>query len=597
MVFRRRNQERPEQELVFYFFGGRRKTTTITERGYQLFVTATFGMWVALLIVITFVFRFPVDIDQQDLSNTAQVAAGLSAVALAILAVVHELNAGERYLKLGLAILSFLFICSALLAGLSLLLYGSDVVFRATATIFVVLSLLAVLGAFNVGKRLGIRVYLFAPFVSPFLLFLSTPEATLPTTALLLMIGATTGLAVLLVVLIAYIVLTKYQPSPEEEFIRIATERWKQEIEDFIRAGELKEIILNILRQKREAQFAQGVPAKAWQPHSQREFLVEEDEIHADLKRHKIFEDEALIREALSGLRSDPKRVYHKYDGGYWYYVAPTAEEVCKAEEEIRSFSLVRLKMKGYSYTTPSWSQVDCGPLVVLLCQLLQYPSIIVESYLLPPCQVVLERDFEAQTVRWSVRNSDMVLYVRKSRAMERASHLIKSLEECYQKWREGVKRHLGEVSDDARGILTDVLVKWTKRRDAEEISLESLIAFLPEWRNLALQERRSRLEARLKLLGLEDFDLEWMAGKEAQIARELEEWQSKMAQQLSRLDDAVPLAMHTTQWKAEVEQLIQQIKTLMSRTLPEDLIKYVIADDALGSKLRRALIEAVESS
>jgi hypothetical protein len=179
----RRNQEQAEQEPGFYLLGGRRNTTTVTETGYQVFVSLTFGLWGLILLVLIIRTRFSVDIDQQDIATTAGLAAGLSALALAILAFIHQVNAGERYLKLSLAVLSFLYVSSSLLAIIELMLYGTESRFHATVSLYVVFALVLVLGVFTIGKRLRFPLYVFSPFLTPVLLVLRISQDVLPTSA------------------------------------------------------------------------------------------------------------------------------------------------------------------------------------------------------------------------------------------------------------------------------------------------------------------------------------------------------------------------------------------------------------------------------
>jgi hypothetical protein len=477
-MFRRRNQDRPEREPVLFFFGGRRSTHTITETGYQVFISATFGIWALTLVIIVFWVRIVADIDQQDLANTAQVASGLSAVALALLAIVHELNSGERYLKLGLAALSFLFISSALLAGISLLVYGANVVFRPAITIYVVLSLVVVLGVFNVGKRLRWSLYVFSPFLTPLLVLATVSDAVLPTSALLLLIGATIGLATLSVVFISQVFFARPQPTAEEEFMRVAAERWKRDIQEFIRIGEIKEIILDILREKRAEQFREGVPD--WSKLSGKDLLVKEDEIELELRRRRLFENNDLLQEALRELRNETGKVYHAYERGYVYYLAPTADQIDEAERLVGSLSLILLDSDYY------W-KADFTPLLELLCRELKYPLDVVQKYLWPPCQVVLERGFAAKCIEmkkdWSTRRK--VIYVRRTDLVnfknwwERFWTMVKQIiqkhglvdkitEDQLNKFLEEVTdRALDEMVKNMRGLRTlpeDLLERLTER-------------------------------------------------------------------------------------------------------------------------------------
>lgn len=428
-----RNQDGSEQQPGFYFLGGRRNTTTVTETGYQVFVSVTFGLWVVILLVVIVWAKFSVDIDQQDIATTAGLASGLSALALAILAFIHQVNAGERYLKLSLAVLSFLFVSSALLAIIELILYGAESRFHPTVTLYVVFALVLVLGIFTIGKRLRISLYVFSPFLTPLLFVVRISQDALPTSAVLLLVLATTGLAVLSVVFVVYMHRAKNEQSTEEEFIRIATERWKGDINRFIRTGELKEIILEKLRRRRQEQFAAGGADKADNEFFKSELLMDEEDLLYELKRSKIIEeDSSLISEALSELKKDAKRVYSITDRKtyrHWYYIAPALEEIIKAEEYIRSQNFIILKK------CEDGDEIDFRPIIKPLCRQFRYPASVVKEYMMPPVSLILQHDFRSTGRIGSLSNSK-VLYVRKvEEAQGFADRLIR-------RWNEaGLKR------------------------------------------------------------------------------------------------------------------------------------------------------------
>jgi len=562
-MFRRRNQDRPEREPILYFFGGRRSTHTITETGYQVFISATFGVWTLVLVIIVFWVRIVADIDQQDLANTAQVASGLSAVALALLAIVHELNSGERYLKLGLATLSFLFISSALLAGISLLVYSANVVFRPTITIYVVLSLIVVLGVFNVGKRLRWSLYIFSPFLTPLLVLVTISDAVLPTSALLLLIGATIGLAALSAVFIAQVFLARPQPTAEEEFIRVATERWKRDVQEFIRIGEIKEIILDILREKQAEQFREGVPD--WSKLSGKDLLVKEDEMELELRQRKLFEQEDLLREALTELRNDTGKVHHKYEGGYVYYLAPTTDQVTEAEHLVSDLSLVLLRsnrnLRGGSWV---WEH-DYTPMLRLLCERMNYPLDVVQKYFWPACQAIVERQFATALVvedsSDSFRNRQALL-ARRSDQVKTLAALIGRLDQMYADLRAEITRKLGAESVD-------------------DYDIQFLIGLLIEWPGG---------DSKPKMRRLRSPDVEKLI--HMGILRP-EEWITEKG-----LGDVVAdLAKFLEKWRSEADQIVQELCKLELRTLPEDLLEHLTSRREDGHRLRLTLDELVSST
>src|SRR5712664_1427913 len=151
----------------FLFVGVRRNTDTITETGYAIFLSATFVGWILFLLIARF--RFSIKISDLDNYTYAAVAAGLGAIALGILAVVHEANAGQRFLKIALGNLTFIFVSSCLCSILSITQFTKDLEVHPRVTLYLIFAFSLVFIASLTGRLLKLKIYVFFPLLLPIL--------------------------------------------------------------------------------------------------------------------------------------------------------------------------------------------------------------------------------------------------------------------------------------------------------------------------------------------------------------------------------------------------------------------------------------------
>jgi hypothetical protein len=194
---------------------------SLNEGSYTWFVASGLAVWL-LLLAGAAVLKVRINVDAADLSATAQIGGGLSAVALALLTFVRQHNPRELYLSVALGTLSFFFVVSSLCAALALMLNDSTLKAALNVSPFITASALVVFALFAVGKivapgaRLrGLRAYALTPLLTPLALIasivlpppdgpaLSGSEA-LPALAMLLLVGGMVELATLSIVLVIF---------------------------------------------------------------------------------------------------------------------------------------------------------------------------------------------------------------------------------------------------------------------------------------------------------------------------------------------------------------------------------------------------------
>lgn len=194
-----------ESQSTAFVGRSRARTETIPLLGFRLFISLTLAIWATGVLIVFIYLRLHGYVTHNDFGVTSQLAAGLSAVALAMLQLVHGFNAGERYMKLGLAIVSLVFI-TATLAGVTALITLGDpkTPFHFTVEILlvVVLGVGAVIAWVPWHER---RLCAAGGVILPITLWFSLSGDILPGFAMLTLVGGTVALGVLSLVFMWYL--------------------------------------------------------------------------------------------------------------------------------------------------------------------------------------------------------------------------------------------------------------------------------------------------------------------------------------------------------------------------------------------------------
>lgn len=131
----------------------------LSARAYRILVSVSFAGWGGLLLVFFYSGAFEFATKREDFLSLIETTAGLSALALAVLAFLHEMGSRDRYLKLALASLTLVFLLATTTGLLTTLTFPANEGFRALRFRFLVVGLVYVGVAVS-----GVAVIRLAPF-------------------------------------------------------------------------------------------------------------------------------------------------------------------------------------------------------------------------------------------------------------------------------------------------------------------------------------------------------------------------------------------------------------------------------------------------
>ncbi len=438
------------------------KKPTLDEGDYALFTGAILFLSLIIFAVVA-VLKVPIDVDAPDLGNTTQVAGTLSAIALALLAIVHEINPQELYLKLALGMLCFFFLLSAFCATLALMLCGSQIIATSQVSVYVIIALLVVIALFTGGglRRTKIResprvrklaVYTLTPFLMPIAIVIGIllpneqgivipPGSVLPSLAMLLLLVSMVELAVLLVVFLVLALRGKPIDDREKEVVEVVGQYEARAEAMFIRSEKLREKILEILRER----------------HKHSKELLSQKQLKVELRRHKVVEGNALITQVLRELRQDPRMLFaRRVDSSniptgeakktvFEYYIAPTIQEIEGANQFMRMRGLIWVGGSNLGNT-----------LVQELGKDLRLPPEIVQEYMLPSIQRMLEEEYRLYGTAKLKTDAEGTVYIR-------TTALNQILELLFMRRMYHERRRLEEKLELAHEALQSA--RWEARR------------------------------------------------------------------------------------------------------------------------------------
>jgi hypothetical protein len=123
-------------ESNVFIIDGRGRGQTLSSRSYEVFVTATLSLWVGVIYLFVYRAQFNLDLGESDLAVAGTVSSGLAGLALTFLGLVHQLNPREKYLKLGLGLLTFFLLLSTVLTVMAAAFYAKDFVFKPSMSVW-----------------------------------------------------------------------------------------------------------------------------------------------------------------------------------------------------------------------------------------------------------------------------------------------------------------------------------------------------------------------------------------------------------------------------------------------------------------------------
>jgi len=327
----RNDNERDDGRPRIIFANLRRRSQPIlTEAGYKVFSATAFSGW-ALVVFFVWIFRIEVSLSKELVTSLAGSSVELSALSLAVLGILHELNKEDRWFKLGLFLVSILFV-GVVFDGFFLALTwqpGFDLPQQITIIVIAALGLAAILQIDwrVVVRRTRIRwiagvvlptnvstvirrIRLAIPFVLPIVL-VWLPDLNRVTVVVVLFAGALIALVVLMAVTTFSLLKSKEETEPEDPFIATLRARYESEIKAMVRFGELKARTIDALKslqtKSTETAFINDQPPS----------LIAKSSLVVRLRQMNFMEDERTLDTVVSTLVSDSVIYREGYDS-FW---------------------------------------------------------------------------------------------------------------------------------------------------------------------------------------------------------------------------------------------------------------------------------------
>jgi hypothetical protein len=403
----------------------------LTDAGYQVFSATAFFGW-ALIVVIFWKFRVEVSLSQELVTSLAAASVELSALSLAVLGILHELNKSDRWFKLGLFLVSILFagvVCGGFF--LALTWQPAFALPQRVTIIFVgVLALVAILqidweAAFRLrgapkvpnrsqSSRLSVavrRLRLAVPFVPPiFLIWL--PGLNRLTAVVVLFAGALIALIVLMAVTTFSLFKRQGQPEPEDQFIATLRARYENEIESLIHFGELKARTTDALR------HLQGDKIRATSESGSEESpsMVEMSYLADRLRQMGITEDRQVLQSVVESLVKDGTVCGERYSGPYW--IVPDDEVVDASSASLGELAMVISDTASYRHSKSDFT-VEGYRLTKFrdwVAFMVKVPTFIAGEYLVPRLlkRLLSEEEFDV------IKKKPNLIFVNKRTMMSR---------------------------------------------------------------------------------------------------------------------------------------------------------------------------------
>jgi hypothetical protein len=333
----------------------------LAEGGYRAFSAVSTSSWF-LVVFFIWIFQFEVTPSEALISQIAGSSVELSALAIALLAILLEVNRADRWFKLGLLVIATSLV-GVVLGGFYLALTWQESFSKPQQITVVIVGILGVTAALQVEWK-GLWRFLRLPEMNKalpgfahwlprlrisiqFLLpigLIWLPGLNRVTAVLVLFLGSILSLLALMLVTTLSVLRTKQTQAGDEEeedpFMRTLRQRYENDIRVLIRVGEIKVAITNALKslQEEERDAAQkrspGFDLSGNVPN-----LVAWYDLKIRLRGSGLKDDDRYLERALDSLKSDATVYGEGYRDGLW--LVPTEEEILDCIPALLSLRLV----------------------------------------------------------------------------------------------------------------------------------------------------------------------------------------------------------------------------------------------------------------
>jgi len=418
--FGRKNTDEQDGGLPPIIFANVRRSNRelLTEAGYKQFTATTFLGW-ALIIVLVWKMQIEIRPTRELVTSLGEAGVGLSALAIAVLTFLHEVNKKDRWFKLALLLVGILFAVDVFGAFFLALTWQPAFDLPQKVTIVFV----AVLGAVtlieidwgwllrfkrtptNARARLRAsvtlrRVRLLIPFILPFALIWA-PGSNRVTGVLVLFAGGLWMLVALMAVTAVGILTSPEETEREDPFLAALRERFESDVKSLIRVGEIRSVVVMALNQLQ----IEAIDNATYPPDdklSEGPAMIDRNTIIERLRREGIADERSELERIIYSL--GPDRVIARDGGSYW--LMPDERIVRESEERVRKLALIA-SVRGYA-SSFAFEGLKLENFRRWLAVELQIPQFVVGEYLVPRVFKLLRDPEEFH----SYTTGDIVLFV-----------------------------------------------------------------------------------------------------------------------------------------------------------------------------------------
>jgi hypothetical protein len=402
MLFDNDNQDRPPETNRFFFVNSPQKRGPILSReGYAAFITSFSIAW---MLCIAFVISIHLQVSMTDNIVTAisSSAVDLAALTLAVLGILHEFNKEDRWFKLGLLLVGFLFAVDCLLGYYLVVSWqaayglpqGTDI---KIIGIFFIGFLLQTDWTFIYSKvsiklprifkktflllrriRLPKVFRLSVPFVIPFAL-ISLNNLTPVLTFLLIFLGGIIALLSLMLVT-SFTLLRKHQSVEdqisEDPVITYSRKIASEQLENNRNVQNLLDTTLAVLTETQQARMAESKKTNKLVSMVAEEVIVNQLRLKGTMVRQ---ED---IKNALRLLIKQNRLFYRNAE----YWIIPSQDQIEALTETIKKITWfgTKIPMGVIGKSQLEWKNLDTGSLLSELAGVTCAPIIVLNEFVLP---------------------------------------------------------------------------------------------------------------------------------------------------------------------------------------------------------------------
>lgn len=416
MAFRNNENRNTESPRIVFANIRRPSTELLSLAGYVTFSTVTYILWFLPLFLI-WAFQIEVKVSQEIILAIAGSSVELSALTLAVLGILSELNKKDRWFKIGLLFVATLFVITVLGGFYSAYTWRDEYSQPQTITIVIVGTL--ALGIILQLIRWSLKRWQLLPRLGSFLSFQNAIAALpfIPPIFLLFPIGGNlpgnisilfTGGVIALMVLLGVTIIAAFRAKseePEDEFLAILKQRYALEIKEIVRIGEVKSAIREVLLELQE---------RSQDNNDDKSRLVSTQELKVGLRGRGLTDDERVIDEALRMLINEGVIYQHDYNS-LWLVPTKDVIQICVTLFSARSIFVTLSTKNRKTDHKDGWVKgLKFEDLSSWMASKTKLSQAVIFEYVVPVLLDSLEREYDLWTELVDFADTRIHVYIRK---------------------------------------------------------------------------------------------------------------------------------------------------------------------------------------